>query len=98
MSLADLESLYSQAVAALEAGDYDLAINKALACKMRLATTPNLSRILAGGGQQMMQWANAASLDQFIAQCRQMKATAIAASSRGPIQRTRIIYSRPDCE
>ena len=92
MSFADLESLYVAAVAALEAGDYATAIRKALACKMRLATLPDAERSLAGGGRQQLTLANAAALDGFIAQCKQLQSSTVAAS-RG-VQRTKIEYGR----
>ncbi|HEX5102405.1 MAG TPA: hypothetical protein VFV87_01245, partial [Pirellulaceae bacterium] len=68
--MAQLEALYLAAVAALDAGDYDTAIVKAQACKVRLATTPNVDRSLGGGGRQQMQWTNAAALDSFIRECK----------------------------
>lgn len=95
MSLAQIEALYTAAVDALEAGNYDLAITKALACKMRLAATPNIERVLAGGGTQRLEWANAVALDSFITQCKQLKASTAAAAG-GPFQTTKITYARPD--
>jgi hypothetical protein len=94
MSIAQLDSLYAEAVAALDAGDYDTAIAKALALKVRLAATPNLSRSLAGGGQQSLAWGGAQGLDQFIAEVRKLKAQMLAERSGG-IQQTKIIYARP---
>jgi hypothetical protein len=94
MSVAQLESLYSEAVAALESGDYDTAILKAMAIKARLGTTPNVLRSLGGGGQQQLQWANVAAMNSFIADCRSLKNQA-RAESLG-IQQTKITYARPD--
>lgn len=95
MSIAQIESLYGEAVAALDAGDYQTAIRKAIACKARLATTPNISRSLAGGGQQGMSWANAAALDEFIKEARKLLAQDLAQSSGG-LQQTKIIYARAE--
>jgi len=93
MSVAEINSLYAAAIAGLEAGNYQLAIVKALACKMRLATTPNIARMLAGGGNEAMQWANAAAIDSFIAECKKLQSAAAAASNG--IQRTKLVYRRP---
>jgi hypothetical protein len=93
MSLADLNTLYAAAASALDSGDYDTAIAKAMAIKLRLATTPNLTRALAGGGSQGMSF-NPAELDSFIQQCRQLKAEAAHATA-GPFRTTAIQYQRP---
>lgn len=95
MSISQIEALYNAAADALDRGDYDTAIAKALACKMRLAATPNLNRSLAGGGMQGMQWANAMALDGFIAECRKLKTEANAAAN-GPMQFTKIVYERAE--
>lgn len=97
MSMAQLDTLYAAAVAALDGGDYDTAITKAMALRVRLATTPNLSRNLSGGGSQSVTWGGAEGLDRFIAECRRAKASAAAARS-GPFQQTKITYARPGCE
>jgi hypothetical protein len=94
MSVSQIEALYTAAVAALDSGDFDTAIRKALAAKARLALTPNVTRSLAGGGQQGLSWANAAALDKFVAECRNLKAQSLAESSGG-IQQTKVTYARP---
>lgn len=96
MSVSQLEALYTEAVAALDGGDYDTAIRKAMAIKARLAATPNVLRGLGGGGQQQLIWANQAALDTFIRECRNLKSQAIA-ENVGGIQQTKVVYARP-CE
>lgn len=97
MSISQLEALYNAAVAALEAGDYATAIQKALACKMRLATTPDVEGQPEGGGSaRRLEWANAAALDKFIAECKQLKSQAALVAGGGPFQQTQVIYDRPD--
>ncbi len=93
MTIAQIESLYTEAIAALDAGDFDTAIRKAQAVKLRLATTPNLARSL-GGGNQSLAWAGPQAIDSFIADCRKAKAQALAESSGG-IQQTKVTYVRP---
>lgn len=95
MSIAQLDALYAEAVAALDSGDYDTAIRKAQAVRIRLVTTPNLSRALGPGGSQSIAWASVTAIDQFIAECRKAKAMDLAESSGG-IQQTKITYARPE--
>lgn len=95
MSIAQIDALYAEAVAALDSGAYDTAIRKAQAVRIRLATTPNLSRSLAGGGSQSIAWASVAAIDQFIAECRKAKAAA-RAEAVGGLQQTKITYARPE--
>ncbi len=94
MSIAELNTLYAAAVAAMEDADYATAITKLMSTKARLATTPNLTRSLAGGGNQGITW-NAAELDTLIAQCRQLQAAA-AHSSGGIFQTSEVVYTRAD--
>lgn len=96
MSLSELQSLYSAARSALESGDFDTAIAKATLAQLLIATTPDVSRALAGGGNQSLGWRNAAAIESFIAQCQRLKATSAAATT-GPFQQTKILYQRPDC-
>ncbi len=91
MSIAELNTLYAAAVTAIDAADWDTAIHQLMAVKIRLATMPNLSRSLAGGGSQSITW-NAAELDSLIAQCRQNKVAA-SHSSGGIFQASRVIYA-----
>jgi len=93
MSIAQLETLYSAAIAALEAGDYATAILKATAAKFRIATTPNLARNLAGGGSQQISWNDASAIDRFIADCRRAASAATAASS-GAFAQSKVTYAR----
>jgi hypothetical protein len=92
MSVAELDTLYAAAVAAIDAGNYTLAIQKLMAIKVRLATTPNITRSLSGGGSQQLSW-NANQIDTLIGQCQTMQATA-AATASGPFQQTKVIYAR----
>jgi hypothetical protein len=94
MSLAELNTLYTAAATALAARDYDGAIANAMAIQVRLATTPNVTRSLAGGGSQALSF-NPAELDSFIANCRQLKTSAAHASS-GPFRSCKVTYVRPD--
>jgi len=94
MSIAELNSLYREATAALDAGNYDIAIQKAMALQLRLATTPNVTRSLAGGGSQALSF-NPAQLDSFISGCRQMQSAAVHRMS-GPFQQCKVVYARTD--
>jgi hypothetical protein len=60
--------------------------------QVRLAATPNLSRSLAGGGNQSIGW-NPGDLNNLIAQCRKQQTA--ARFSAGGLTQTRIVYSRP---
>lgn len=92
MSIAELNTLYVAAVAAIDAADWDTAINKLMAIKTRLATTPNLSRSLAGDGSQSITW-NPGDIDSLITQCRQNKAAAAHASG-GIFRTSNVTYAR----
>lgn len=92
MSLSDLNTLYAAAVAALDAADYATAIRKAMAIQARLATTPNVTRDLAGGGSQGLSF-NPSQLDSFIANCRKL-ATAASFSTAIPV--SKITYERAE--
>ena len=94
MSIAELNTLYSAAATAMEAGDWDTAITKLMAMQARLASTPNLTRNLAGGGSQAIAW-NGVNITELIGQCRINKAQALsAASASGPFQSTKVTYTR----
>ena len=93
MSIAQLDALYEAAVAAMDARDFSTAILKLMAIKARLATTPNLSKSLGGGGSSSITW-NAAEIDTLITECRKLKSETLAARS-GPFQQTKIAYARP---
>lgn len=94
MSIAQLDTLYTAAVAAIDSGNFDAAVLKLMAIKARLATTPNLTKSMGGGGSQSITW-NAAEIDSLIAQCRQMK-TAAAHAFSGPFQQVPMTYARPE--
>lgn len=94
MSIAELNTLYTAAVAAMDSADWDTAITKLMAMQARLASTPNITRALGGGGSQGIAW-NAASLKDLIAECRRNKAAVTAAASEtGPWQTTKVTYKR----
>lgn len=90
MSLADLETLYDEAVAAVGDGDFDTAITKAMSIKLRLSTVARS----AGASSRNMTLPTPADLDSFIRDCRQQKAAALAAT--GHLQQTKITYVRPE--
>ncbi len=94
MSIAQLDALYTAAVAAMDSGDYDTAILKLMALKVRMVTTPNLSRALGGGGSQSIGWnrGDVDSIDSLIRQCRQLQA---AVATGGMFQTSKIVYARP---
>lgn len=96
MSIEQLNTLYTAAVAFIDSGDYSAAILKLMAIQIRLATTPNLNRATGGGGSQGIAW-NAAQIDSLIAQCNRLIASDIAAST-GPFQQTKIKYARAEAE
>lgn len=92
MSAAALETQRDAAIAALDAKDYAGAIRAAMAAKLILATMPSTSRA-TGGGSQSLSW-DAASIDRFIAQCRQLATDAAVAA--GGIRQTKLTLRRPD--
>lgn len=89
MSAAELDILYSAYAAALEAANYDTAIIKLMAMQALLAKTPDLQHGLAGGQATRYR---VTDLDKLIANCRKLKAEALAASVG--IQRTKVTYAR----
>ena len=92
MSIAELNALFTAYATARAAGDYAAAIGHLMDIQGRLATTPNLTRSLAGGGSQGIAW-NAVNLDSLIGECKRLQAAALAAAS-GPFQQTKIVYAR----
>ena len=94
MSISQLDTLYESAVVAMDSADWNTAVLKLMAVKARLATTPNLSRGIGGGGNSSITW-NAAEIDSLIGQCRQMQAASAHATS-GPLQQTKVTYARVD--
>lgn len=98
MAIATLDTLYNEAVAAIDAGDYSTAIQVALKAKLRLATTPDVTRSLGAGSNQSLAWSNVAAIETFIREAKALQ-TAARATSGGPIRTTKIRYARPGgCE
>lgn len=94
MSIAELNSLYSSAQAAMASADWAGAITYLMQMQARLASTPNVARQLAGGGSQSIAW-NSASIKDLIAECRRNLAAAkVAASTGGPWQTSKVTYKR----
>jgi len=93
MSIAQLDALYTAAVAAIDAAEYSVAITKLMAIKIRLTTTPNITRSMGGAGSQSIAW-NSETIDSLIAQCRQLQA-AVTSASTG-IQQMKVVYARAD--
>jgi hypothetical protein len=95
MSIADLNTLYAAAVAASDAGDYDLAIGKGRAILARLATMGKIART-ASGDSQSMDFPGYEAIKAFIAECNQAKANAAltAASNSGVFRQSKIRYQR----
>lgn len=93
MSIAALNSLYTSAVAAFDAGDYTAAIAAAVKAQMLLGTTPNLTRSL-GSGSQAISWNDGASIERFIQNCQRL-AKAAAVKSGGPFRSSRVVYANP---
>lgn len=94
MSITALETLYSTAVSAFDAGDYASAIAAAVKAQMLLGTTPNLARSL-GGGNQSITWNDGAAVARFIADCRQLQKAA-AVTSGGPFRQSKVTYARAE--
>ncbi len=97
MTIAELNTLYSSAVANMDAADWDSAITDLMKMQARLASTPNISRALAGGGNQSIAWTSA-SIKDLIAECRRnaTRATLEAATNTGgPWQASKVTYKRP---
>jgi hypothetical protein len=78
----------------MDAADWDTAILKLMALKVRRATMPDMTMGTSGGTSQGIRW-TPSEIDSLIAQCRQMKGTALAAAG-GPFQQTKVLYERPD--
>jgi hypothetical protein len=72
-----LRQYRSAAIAALASGDYNMAINQALAAQLLLATVPSNAARGGGpsGGNQSLAWSPEA-IDNFILRCRQQGAAA----------------------
>ncbi len=94
MSIAELNTLYTAAADAMASAEWDTAIQKLMAIQARVASTPNVTRNLPGGGSQSLTF-NPGSLSKTIADCRRQKAAALAAASTaGPWQTTKVTYAR----
>jgi hypothetical protein len=94
MSIAQVEALYEAAITALDAGDYATAIQKAMAAKLRLGTTPNVSKSV-GSGSQALTWNDASAIDRFISDCRRLQ-SAVAVASGGVFAQSPIHYQRAE--
>lgn len=66
VTFATITDLMDAAVAALAAGDYATARDKALAAQGVLSVLPNTAATSSGGGSNSMQWDRVA-LSQFVA-------------------------------
>lgn len=94
MSIAELNSLYASATAAMGTADWSGAITYLMQMQARLASTPNVSRQLAGGGSQSIGWSSA-SIKDLIAECRRnLTGSRVAASTGGPFSTTKVKYVR----
>ncbi len=92
MSIAQLQALYADAVAAFDAGSYAAAIAAAVKAQVLLGTTPNLTRSL-GSGSQGISWSDGASIERFIQNCQRL-AKAAAVQSGGPFRTSKVVYAR----
>jgi hypothetical protein len=95
MSIAELNTLYTAAIAARAAGDYDTAILHAQSILLRLATMPNVTQG-SGGDTQGLTFPGADSVREFIATTNQAKAAALHAAGGGIFRQSKIVYARPD--
>lgn len=94
MSIAELNALYASAASAMASASWESAITYLMQMQARLASTPNVSRQLAGGGAQSIAW-NSATIADLIAQCRKNLASSRAsANTTGPWQTTKVTYRR----
>lgn len=95
MSIAQLETLYEAAIAAMDSADYSTAILKLMAIKARLVTTPNLAKSIGSGGTSSVAFnaTSAGEIDSLIRECKQLKAQA-ASATKGVFQQTKITYAR----
>jgi hypothetical protein len=94
MSIADLEALNTAYITAVDAGDWNGALNVLTKIAVRLATTPNISRGMGGGGSQSIAWTSQSIAEQQ-AFCRKQMAAAAHATS-GPFVQVPVTYARPD--
>jgi hypothetical protein len=84
-----LKQFRAAALSALGAGDYNTAINQALAAQLVLSTMPgHLSRSQGGGGNQSLAW-DSESIDRFVVRCRQAQSAGLG------VQTANIVYSPP---
>jgi len=76
VTLSSIETLMTEAIVALDAGDYPTAERKALACQGRLALLPDSERSGgSGGGDQKLSWIRQ-SINDFITNVRRMSSAA----------------------
>lgn len=93
MSIAQFNSLYAAAVAAIDAGDYAAAITAATKAQLLLGTTPNLTRSL-GQGDQEITWNDGAAIARFIDDTRKLQRADNVGTS-GPFGQSAVTYARP---
>jgi len=91
MSLSDLTTLCDAAIAAMDAADWNTAVLKLMAIKIRRATMPDMTAS-AGGNTQGIRW-TPSELDSMIAECRRNQRAATVAA-RGPLRFSKITYAR----
>jgi len=93
MTIAQIETLYSAAVAAMASEDWSAAISWLMQLQARLASIPNASRGGSGGNQAYTF--NPQGLNDLLNQCRKEQAAKIAAESTvGPFQVSKVTYAR----
>ena len=93
MSVAELETIYDAAVAALDAGNYASAKLGFMKLMARRAAMPDVERSLGGAGRQAIKWRDV-DLNSLIAQCDKMLAS-VAHASSGPFVMVPVTYARP---
>lgn len=94
MSVAELETIYDAAVAALDAGEYLTAKLGFMKLVARRAAMPDVERSLGGAGRQGIKWRDV-DLNSLIAQCDKML-TASRVASGGVFQQIPVTYKRVD--
>ncbi|MBE3132295.1 MAG: hypothetical protein IMZ55_02395 [Acidobacteria bacterium] len=91
MSIADVNSAMSAAVAALRAGDYATALTESLAAQGLINCLPSASR--SGGQLESELRYSAADIDAFVSRVERMKNQAAAAAGGG-MSHTPVTYER----
>lgn len=89
----DLESLYTAAAAAMDAGNYLAAKQGFLKLEARRAASPDVERSFGSGGRQSIKWRDV-DLSSLISHCDKMLASTKSVG-RGPLSAIPIRYKRP---